>query len=290
MLPKNYSATRAARLERFKIPPITEPFHIEIPYLQSMSFESGRRLISKKPHRHSFFEASFVLFGKMVYSDALGQHILSEGDSIVFSPYAEHTVCTFSDDLVKLSLAFVPEKDSLVFSCLSEKSSFVTHFGNEQNYIFEDIFKEAENKTDLSLYVIRNRIFDILNHIVSLHGIPEKMGISEEEKNDTRIAFVKRYISDNKNIMLTCKDVAEQCHFSTKYLGRIFKEKTGMTLLEYIHSEKISQAQTYLKETNLTLTEISSVLGFANEYYFNSFFKRESGMTPGLYRNLMCKK
>ena len=57
-----------------------------------------------------------------------------------------------------------------------------------------------------------------------------------------------------------------------------------MTMLKYIHKTKIEQAQYYLENTNISLEEISASLGFANEYYFNSFFKRYIGVAPGAYR------
>ncbi len=289
MLPEHYSTARAAKLARLKIPPIKDPFYVEIPFVQSLSFENSKKFISKKPHRHSYFEAHFVFEGFMKYSDISGEYTVKEGDGIIFSPYSEHTVCEFSNDLVKMSIAFIPEKDSVFFANILEKPSVFMRFGEEKGHIFDDIFKEADNKSELSAYIIRNKVFDILSYVLSVHGTAGLKRRSDAEKNDTRIAFVKRYIADNKNTLLTCRDIADQCHFNTKYLGRIFKEQTGMTLLEYIHAEKIRQAQEYLANGELSLSEISAALGFANEYYFNSFFKRESGMTPGLYKKLFCK-
>lgn len=289
MLPEHYSTARAAKLARLKVPPIKEPFYAEIPFVQSLSFENSKKFISKKPHKHSYFEAHFVFEGFMKYSDISGEYTVKSGDGIIFSPYSEHTVREFSNDLVKMSIAFIPEKNSVFFSNIAEKPSIFVCFGEEKRHIFDDIFKEADNKSELSVYIIRNKVFDILSYVLSIHDTSALKRKTETDKNDTRIAFVKRYIADNKNTLLTCRDIADQCHFNTKYLGRIFKEHTGMTLLEYIHAEKIRQAQEYLAKGELSLSEISTALGFANEYYFNSFFKRESGMTPGLYKKLFCK-
>ena len=46
-----------------------------------------------------------------------------------------------------------------------------------------------------------------------------------------------------------------------------------MTLLEYIHTVKTKEASRLLTETELSLDEIATCLGFSNEYYFNAFFK-----------------
>ena len=45
-----------------------------------------------------------------------------------------------------------------------------------------------------------------------------------------------------------------------------------------------------MNESELSLKEISERLNFANEYYFNTFFKKYSGMTPGEYRKMSTAK
>lgn len=99
-----------------------------------------------------------------------------------------------------------------------------------------------------------------------------------------------KYIEDNKHILPTCNDIAEYCHFNAKYLNRIFKKATGKTLLEYIHETKRKDAEKLLSETDKTLREISESLGFENEYYFNTFFKRLNGIAPGEFRRLIKDK
>ena len=99
----------------------------------------------------------------------------------------------------------------------------------------------------------------------------------------------KKYIKDNLNIILTCKDIADYCHINEIYLNRIFKKYTGETLLKYIHRKKINYSIELLKNKDLSLSTISTMLGFQNEYYFNTFFKKAVGMPPGAYRNINLK-
>ena len=147
------------------------------------------------------------------------------------------------------------------------------------------IFKETEKKDFISPYLIANRMLNIIcTFLRSEPTIPNDSLTSEPKSTDVRIASAKQYIDDNKNLFLTCDDVAQYCHFNTKYLNRIFKLQTGKTLLEYIHEVKISEAERLLTETVLTLDEIAIALGFSNEYYFNTFFKRMTGKTPLQYR------
>ena len=42
-----------------------------------------------------------------------------------------------------------------------------------------------------------------------------------------------------------------------------------------------------LQEEGLSLKDIREKMNCSSEYYFNTFFKRYSGMTPGAYRRFV---
>jgi AraC-like DNA-binding protein len=147
---------------------------------------------------------------------------------------------------------------------------------------FERILYEAEHQDAYYLSVIKDRAFSVLSMILRQARIVEKpvRRICE----NTACGIAARYIEDNKNLFLTCRDVAAYCHFNEKYLSRLFKKELGVTLLEYIHAVKTNEAKRLLSETEAPLSEVAEMLGFSNEYYFNSFFKRNIGISPGSYR------
>ena len=47
---------------------------------------------------------------------------------------------------------------------------------------------------------------------------------------------------------------------------------------------RIETACNLLKNTNLSLKEISAKVGYSNQYYFSSCFKKKTGQTPSSYR------
>ena len=101
---------------------------------------------------------------------------------------------------------------------------------------------------------------------------------------DERLSDAKRYIKDNLGFNITCKQVAQHCYLSVKQLSRIFVKYEGMTLMKYITKAKTEAAEQYLADSNMSLKDISEKLGFCNEYYFNTFFKKNAGLSPGDYR------
>ena len=73
-------------------------------------------------------------------------------------------------------------------------------------------------------------------------------------------------------------------NYNEKYLGRLFKTKTGQTVDEYRNRKKVDIAKGLLKKSRLSITDIAGQSGFNNVTYFNRIFKRITGRTPQEYR------
>jgi AraC-like DNA-binding protein len=155
------------------------------------------------------------------------------------------------------------------------------------NAAFNSLLLEMERETEFSPVLLRNYMTTIICSLIPERR--EKKETSLCEPTDLRVLSAVKYIEDNKHLFPTCEEIAEYCHFNVKYLNRIFKKATGKTLLEYIHDIKRKDAEKLLSESDSSLRQIASELGFENEYYFNTFFKRLSGISPGEYRKLIKK-
>lgn len=72
--------------------------------------------------------------------------------------------------------------------------------------------------------------------------------------------------------------------YSKNHIIRIFKEKYGVTPYKYYTDKKMRTAKLYLRNTDLTVDEISRRLGFTDAHYFSAYFKSTSGISPLSYR------
>ncbi|MBR5507774.1 MAG: helix-turn-helix transcriptional regulator, partial [Clostridia bacterium] len=183
-------------------------------------------------------------------------------------------------------ISFLPEMKSFLYCELGALKAHKFVMDELICYNLDGIFLECDKNSILSPVLIKNRVFDIICSVARSAEISEKAISKNISDESLKVAIAKQYIDDNLNVFLTCQDVAEQCHFNTKYLNRIFKKETGMTLLTYIHKTKTEEAERLLKNTDFPLEKIGHMLGFANEYYFNSFFKRCNGISPGNFRTI----
>lgn len=92
------------------------------------------------------------------------------------------------------------------------------------------------------------------------------------------------YISKNLHSKLTLGILANNLGLSEGYLSRLFHKETGLTVNEYITREKIAEAKSLLRYTDKTPIDIANYLCFSSHSHFISVFKKDTGMTPGQYR------
>lgn len=70
----------------------------------------------------------------------------------------------------------------------------------------------------------------------------------------------------------------------------VFKEAYGITPYQYLLQKKLTLAKMMLKDTRLPIKEIAENLGFQDNHYFSSFFKKQTGTSPQQYRKNAMKK
>jgi len=79
-------------------------------------------------------------------------------------------------------------------------------------------------------------------------------------------------------------ELAEECHMSISYLSHLFKETTGMSVMEYLNACRMLAAKKYLATTDLPIGEIVTMCGFSDDSNFSRNFKQKTGMTPSEFR------
>ncbi len=93
------------------------------------------------------------------------------------------------------------------------------------------------------------------------------------------------YIEENfGNPDMTLSTIAESLFLSQSYLSRIFKKLMGITFFEYVHKFRVEKSVEMLKNTKLSVDEISLKCGIKDVASFYNLFKKHMGISPKQFR------
>ena len=126
-------------------------------------------------------------------------------------------------------------------------------------------------------------IADCIHGIISAVALEGNAEISDEYS-------IREALGSAVYEKINLDELASRLHISKSNIIRTFKKRYGITPYEYLISLKISTAKILLKDTRLTVKEISERLGFADEHYFSNVFFNRVGLRPREYRQKHCEK
>ena len=103
-----------------------------------------------------------------------------------------------------------------------------------------------------------------------------------EKIAEQTIAFLK----DNVYKNLQVSDVCNALNYNKSYIFKQFKKATNRSVMSYFSMLKIEKAKKLLRETNLSVTQISDKLAYDTPNYFSKCFKKTTGYTPLKYKQI----
>lgn len=107
---------------------------------------------------------------------------------------------------------------------------------------------------------------------------------------DSFVQKMMNYVHESYKTDIDVYAMAKDLNISYSQLRRLFIEHTGQNIVAYTNQLRIQEAKRLLTETDSTMLEISTELGYNTDQSFNRYFKKLEGMTPGEYRKLFGKR
>lgn len=94
------------------------------------------------------------------------------------------------------------------------------------------------------------------------------------------------YLNSNLEKPFSIKEFCCKNAMNASYFGYTFKKETGFFINDYLTRLRIGRAIRMLRDTTLTITEISDRTGFSSISYFTRCFKDQTGYSPKKYRQV----
>lgn len=96
-----------------------------------------------------------------------------------------------------------------------------------------------------------------------------------------------QYMKENVEEDVSREDVAAHVNLNPAYLSRLFKKETGQNLIDYLIEAKMGRAKQLLDSTSMTVSSIAQQVGYSNFSHFTKMFKKQYGINPQEYRNVI---
>lgn len=258
---------------------------------------------NENAHTHEFIELVYILSGGGTHEINYESYPVKRGDLLFinynqihsFSTNGEMTYANFlmkpefmSNQLIYSENIFEIFAISLLdeFDSSYEKYKPIIHFSGQDRLDVETITMQMLNEFNqkqIGYKAIINGYFRILfaKMIRAIHDDGTK---HVKMCLDSITPDVLNYINENYLEQISLKELAERSFYSPSYFSRIFKKYYGKNLTEYIQEKRILTAKKLLLETNLTIEQIGSEVGYSDRKQFYKIFKEYTGVTPNSYR------
>jgi AraC family transcriptional regulator len=119
----------------------------------------------------------------------------------------------------------------------------------------------------------------VTNYATRRHPLKEYDGLPKV-KLKLAIEYINTHLDEN----ISLSDISVQLGMSQYHFSRLFKQSMGMPPYTYLIARRVERSKKLLRETELTILEISNECGFANPSHFARCFRQQIGITPMQFR------
>lgn len=298
---KNFKRTNNVRHENY------EPFHtiyyddLKGADIHIHTFDSCESKIVATTHYHSYTEIIFMSKGVLTVEIANDRLKLHENEFIIIGPETMHATILeengFSEQFIfqfKNELLETASSSPAEFFCLQKLQQLIRpfsykHISDAEN---SDIIKShmlnlhkeyyTDNSVESSL-ALKGELFKLLS---TLYRYTDKTSEqkNENDNNFKEILKTVEYIQKHYYENISIEKMAKLANFSYHYYSRLFKALTKVNFSDYLARVRITAAEKFIAEDNLSLKETAARVGIQPQNAFSRTFKKYKGISPRQFR------
>lgn len=177
--------------------------------------------------------------------------------------------------------------DQWMSTCPLSKGHPVYHVGIKEELI--NLYRQAMKCAEAQESAFQQMLCGLVCNLLSSCIYFDRNSHYRRDSVQDIISTAREYISGNIN-EASPESTAEHVSVGYSKMRKLFKQYTGLTLGQYIAEVRTNKARDLLSNTDMPIGAIAGTLGFENEEYFSTYFKRITGKTPTTYRNDMGRR
>lgn len=245
-------------------------------------------------HWHEHIELLFIINGSIEAKCDNSLFCANKGDLIIFNSNELHRGEKVSTELdyycIIFDISFLKGHNidgslTRYITPIAQNSILFKNHIKENESISECIltivheYEEKDFAYELSIKSLLSRLVVILlrNHIGKILA-PNEYDIYNKKAN--KIKNVLKYIETNYTKKLSLDLLADIAGMNKYYFCHSFKAVTGQTLNTYVNFIRMTAAESMLRNTDLSITDIALSVGFDDINYFSRTYKKHMGISP----------
>ena len=276
--------------------PFDPAFPIDVRFMTSGLDHNVRK------NRHHYFELVYLCHGTASLEIQDRSIALRKGDLAVVGSTLYHRFECRSDPPVTLAVLFF-EPDLIRADGGADNAEYLTPFLlQDQNFphvieadtsIPNQVF-DLMQRIRIELPPVNSRsrlavktylkmiLVLLLNQYASYTGTVDTF--RRQQRALERLSPLFEYLEKHFGDQTQVHEAARICGMSESHFMSFFKRTTGQSFMAYLNHCRIERAQKLLLTTDLGMCEISNSMGFCDQSYFGTVFRKLIGMSPAAYR------
>ena len=260
------------------------------------------RFVHFPEHRHNYVEIVFMCQGHLTHViDRVNRVELEEGDLLFLNQFSSHEILPAGMEDIAVNFMVLPEFFDTAQEML-DKGNVISQFllsamrreGGEGQYLhfkaapllpvqnlaenmIWSLLKRQPDRRRTNQFAMGLLFLELVNHGETLEAGGPSGG------RDQAVMEALAYIQSNyRTASLTA--LANQMNLPDYALSKLIKTETGSTFKKLLQQKRLHQAARLIRETDLPVSDVITLVGYDNTSYFYRVFREEFGLTPREYR------
>lgn len=204
---------------------------------------------------------------------------------------SQSIVIQFSENFMGEKAWQTPELLAISKTMENSKKGIRIRFSRQKNtIIFKSMKKLLEAKEAdriiLLLQILQewsqSKNQEILNNL-------SQVGVIRSQE-EPKIQKILAYLSSHMDKRISLSELSQKVPMASSSLSRLFRQKMGISLVDYLNTQRIAQSCQLLTETDRTISEVCFDVGFENLSNFNRQFLKRKQCSPREFRNFYKNK
>lgn len=242
------------------------------------------------PHVHNYTELFYIIGGQGQFRIDDDLFPVSANQLVIINPNILHTEVGYETypleyivvGIEGLELSANKNNDGrfCIFS-FPKSDNTLTYM---QNILLEMQNQEPQHQTVCQAYMDLLVVQLMRNASFSATPLPS------QPLDNRQCSTVRRYIKSHYKEPLTLDLLAAEANVNKYYLAHAYKQTYGISPINYMITCRIQEGKRLLVETDLSLSQISGIIGFSSASYFSQSFRKAEGISPVEYRKVNMQK